>query len=424
MKKVTKVLAATAVAATVYTATLAAADERPQTASELGLMQGFPPTMEQRVTLENALQPPYNRWSLQHVREIAPTRGVAASDEPAVLNTHAVDLSGLQVSFPDGRKVKLGAWLESAYTDGFVVLHEGDIVYERYYNAQAPATPHLMFSVTKSFTGTMVLMLMEQGLIDGAAPVKHYLPELADTAFGDATVQQMLDMTNSIAYLEDYYNPDADITDFLNAMLPGAEGLYGHLQSLTELDKKFKHGEAFHYVTPNPEVLAWIIRRVTGLTIAQALQTMIWAPLGAEHNGYYWLDYHGTEMAGGGLSITLRDAARFGQMILQDGKFNGRQVISPAIAQRIKTKRNVELFTRYYDDPWYGEVADSYHDQWWGYTGVDAVAGLGIHGQFIYVNSEANVVIAKHSSDPTAESPRVDNETAYIMHAIAAHLAQ
>ena len=129
-------------------------------------------------------------------------------------------------------------------------------------------------------------------------------------------------------------------------------------------------------------------------------------------------------MAGGGLALTLRDAARFGQMILADGFYNGRQVVSEAIAQRIKTKRNADRFGLYYDDPWYGQVAESYHDQWWGYTGVNAVAALGIHGQFIYLNPDADVVIAKHSSDPDAESERVDSETALVMHAIADYLAE
>lgn len=399
------------------------ADEMPDSAQEIGLMVGYPPPDENRVTIGNMLQAPFNRWSLRHLREIVPTRSVATGGDVAPLNSRLIDLSDLQVSFPDGRTVRVGEWLESAYTDGFVVLHGGEVIYERYYNDQLPFTQHLMFSVTKSFTGTMMLMLMEQGLVDSSASVSKYLPELADTAFADATVQNMLDMTNSIHYIEDYYNPDAHITGFLDSMLPGGDGLYENLQTLTEKNDKFDHGEAFHYVTPDPEILGWIIRRVTGKSLATALHEMIWAPLGAEYEGYYWIDFHGTEMAGGGLAIALRDAARFGQMILQDGHFNDRQIISADIARRIKTKKNAELFTRYYDDPWYGEVADSYHDQWWGYTDVNAVAALGIHGQFIYINSDAGVVIAKHSSDPDAESERVDGETAFIMHAIATHLA-
>ena len=400
------------------------AQDKPETARELGLMVGSPPPVARQVTLENFMTPPYNRWGLRHLREVAPTRSVPTGDSVASLVSRPVDLASLEVTFPDSRTVTVGDWLESAYTDGFLVMHEGAVVFERYFNDQTPASQHLMFSVTKSFTGTMLLMLIEQGLVEESAPVSKYVPELAKTAFGDAAISDMLDMTNSIYYNEDYYNPDAHITGFLMAMMPGGEGLYSNLQTLTEKHGKYQHGDAFHYVTPDPEVLGWVIRRVTGKSLADNLHQMIWAPLGAEQEGYYWLDFHGVEMAGGGLAITLRDAARFGQMILQDGQYNGRQVVSAEVAQRIKRKRNAEKFSLYYDDDWYGEVADSYHDQWWGYAGVNAVAALGVHGQFIYINSDASVVISKHTSDPEAESDRIDGETAFIMHAIASHLSQ
>ncbi len=407
-----------------FVVSISYADDVPKTARELGLMMGSPPPLEKQVTIENFIMPPYNRWSLQHMRELVPTRNVAAGDAVAKLPVQLTDLSALQVSLPEGRSVALEKWLRSAYTDGFMVVHKGEIVYEKYFNDQTPATQHLMFSVTKSFTGTMVLILQEQGLIDTESLVAKYLPELKDTAFGDATVQQMLDMTNSIHYNEDYTDPDAHIAGFLQSMMPGGEGLYSNLQTLMEHHETFAHGEAFHYVTPDPEVLGWIIRRVTGGNLAEALHKMIWAPLGAENEGYYWLDFHGVEMAGGGLSITLRDAARFGQMILQDGAYNGRQVIPRRVAQRIKTKRNMDTFNRYYNDPWFEKVADSYHDQWWGYAGLNAVAALGVHGQFIYINSDADVVIVKQSSDPDAESERVDSETAMVMHAVAKYLAE
>jgi CubicO group peptidase (beta-lactamase class C family) len=398
--------------------------EPARTAAELGLMVGTPPPGDKIVTLQNFLQPPYNRWSLMHLRELLPTRNVPASGAVAELPSSPVDLSGLHVDLGGDRTVTVGDWLEAAFTDGFIVLHHGKVVFEQYYNGETEASQHLMFSVTKSFTGTMMLMLMEQGLVDGTARVDHYLPELGGTAFGDATVQQMLDMTNSIDYNEDYYNPEADITRFLEAMMPGGEGLYANLQGLKKKNPHFAHGEAFHYVTPDPDVLGWIIRRVSGENLAGVLQRLLWSKLGTAHDAYYWLDPLGVEMAGGGLNMSLRDAARFGQMILQDGYFNGQQIVSPDVAKRIKTKRNAALFTKYYDDPWYGQVADSYHDQWWGYTGVNAVAALGIHGQIIYINSDADVVIAKHTSDPDAESDRVDGETALIMHAISARLQQ
>ena len=214
------------------------------------------------------------------------------------------------------------------------------------------------------------------------------------------------------------------IAGYLAAMYPGGEGLWAYLQSLTRQDEKFAHGEAFHYVTPDPDVLGFIIRRQTGKTLARVLEDLIWSKLGASQDAYYWLDFHGIEMAGGGLAITLRDAARFGQMILQDGHYNGAQIIPKSVARRIREKRNHEIFSEYYKDDWYGETADSYHDQWWGYTDVNAVAALGVHGQFIYINSDAGVVIARQSSEPDAESDRIDVETAIVMHTIARHLQE
>ena len=148
------------------------ADELPLTASEMQLMVGYPPPDDKRVTIDNFLLAPFNRWSLRHLREIVPTRSVPNGDSVAILNERPIDLSGLEVDFPDGRTVAVGPWLESSYSDGFIVLHKADVVYERYFNGQTPLTQHLMFSVTKSFTGTMALMLIEQGLID-FAPLKR-----------------------------------------------------------------------------------------------------------------------------------------------------------------------------------------------------------------------------------------------------------
>ena len=396
--------------------------QAPQTAVELGLMQGSPPPPDKIVTASNFIEPPFNRWGLAHVREVVPTRAVPVSGPPSALPEALVDLDGLKVDLGEGRSVLVGEFLEAAYTDAFIVLHHGNVVYERYFNDQQPATQHLMWSVTKSFTGTMMLMLMEQGAVDGAQRVDHYLPELKDTAFADATVQQLMDMQVSIDYDETYHDPDADITKFLAATLPGGEGLYANLQGLRKKSADYGHGEAFHYVTPVPDVLGWIIRRVTGDSLAGAMYRMIWSRLGAEYEANYWLDPLGVEMSGGGLSLTVRDAARFGQMILQDGWHNGQQVVSREIARRIRTERNAEVFSRLYEDDWYGKVASAYHDQWWSYVGVNAVAALGIHGQFIYIHSDADVVIAKHSSDPDAESERVDRDTALVMHAISRHL--
>ena len=295
----------------------------PATASELGLMQGFPPPPDKLVTKSNWMQPPYNRWSLQHLREVLPTRLVSRGNGPvsALPEGTAVDLDGLVVKLADGSTITVGDWLEKAYTDAIVVLHHGRIVYEHYFNGMTPASPHEMFSVSKSFAGVIVLMLMDQGKINADAPVSKYVPELSHSAYGDATVQQVLNMTVGIHFSEKYDDPDSDFTRYGYAAkaftsprgYTGPESIYAYLPTLK---KAGKHGKAFHYVSPDTEVLGWIVERITGMRWSDVVSKMLWSKLGAAYDGYYGLDSTGQEVVAGGFNFTARDGARFGQMIL------------------------------------------------------------------------------------------------------------
>ena len=208
---------------------LPAMSETPDTAESLKLMVGAPPSEARQVTLENGLVAPYNRWSFQRMRELFPTRGITPAATPAALPTNPVEISNVSVTFSDGRSTTAGAWLADAYTDGFIVLHQGKVVHEQYLNGQQPTSEHIMFSVTKSFTGTMILMLAEEGLIDLSKPVSQYIPELAQSAYGDASVQQVMDMTNSITYDETYDDPESDIGRYFVALAPGGSGMYACL---------------------------------------------------------------------------------------------------------------------------------------------------------------------------------------------------
>jgi hypothetical protein len=418
--------ASTAALAIMVLSMFAVADAAPPTAADLGLMVGSPPAPDKRVTRENFIAGPAARWSYQHMREIFPTRAVPRSATAAPLPVRQIDLDGLTVQLDAKRTSTVAQWLTDAYTDGFIVLHDGAVVYERYLNGQTPSSPHLMFSVTKSFTGTLALMLMEEGKLDATKTVAGYVPELAGTAFADATVQQVLNMTNSIEFDETYDDPKSDITRFAAAFSSCDGSVYSYLQTLKKPNAQFAHGKAFHYVTPDPEVLGWIIRRVTGKNLAQVLEEKIWSKLGTDQDGYYWVDSQGTEMAGGGYNITLRDGARFGQMILDDGKFNGQQILSAAIAKRIKQPGDHEVFGRFYkNDPWYQSVGFAYHDQWWTFNNSHkAVSALGIHGQYIYIDPVARMVIVKQTSDPDADSLRNDVDGPIVMHAIAEHLTK
>jgi CubicO group peptidase (beta-lactamase class C family) len=402
----------------------------PKTAKDLGLMQGFPPPVDKRITNRNFMQAPQNRWSLQHIRELQPTREIYRGAAPASrLESEPVDLDALEIETSDGRRISFARWQQEAFTDAMVVLHRGKIVYEKYSNGMMPHTQHQMFSATKSFVGTMVLVLAEHGRIDLTQTVGHYLPELGGSAFGDATVQQVLDLTTAVKYSEDYLDRTSDIWRYGYVFsiwggppdgYKGPTSLYDYLPTLR---KQGEHGHAFHYVTPNTDVLGWISSRITNHSVSAALESMLFQPLGPERDAYIWLDGSATEMAGGGLSITARDAARFGQMILNNGRFNGHQIIPTSVAKRILRPGDPAPFNRFYQDPWYERVGFAYHDQWWTFNNAHkGVSALGIHGQQIYLDSTAQMVVVKQSSDPEPESDINETDGAIVYQALAEYL--
>ena len=396
-------------------------------------MQGFPPPAEQRINRQDFSVAPKNRWSLQHIRELQPTREVWRGALPVVpLPEEPMDLGSFTAPVRKGRMLSLDQLLNESHTDGFVILHRGKIIFERYMNGQQPQSQHLMFSATKSFVGTLMLTLADEGRVDLSKTVSTYLPELRDSGFGDATVQQVLNMTTALSFSEIYDDPQSDIGRYATVFrfagepAPDYKGPLTLYDYLPTLRKQGTHGEGFHYVTPNTDVLGWIIRRVTNKSVDVNVSERFWQRMGVERDGYMWVDSAGTEMAGGGLNITARDAARFGQMILQDGQFNGQQIIPAAVAQRIKQAGDTKKFTRLYQDDWYKNVTYAYHDQWWTFNNPHkAISAIGIHGQYIYIDPKADMVVVKQSSSPDAEGGANDsNDTdgPMLYYALAKHL--
>ncbi len=393
----------------------------------------FPPAQEQIILLSNFMTHPNNVWAFQHIRELQPTREIWRGKGPVSELPRATKvLDGFEATVREGRKITLNQFLAESNTDGFVILHNGAVIFEHYGNGQQPHSQHQMFSATKSFVGTLVLLLADQGKIDLEKPVATYLPELAKSAFGDATVQQVLHMTTAVRYTEIYDDPDSDIWKYGHVFRvwgePGHDykgplNIYDYLPTLS---KQGTHGEGFHYVTPNTDVLGWLIRRITHKSVDANISERFLQPLGAERDAYIWLDGEGNEMAGGGLNITTRDAARFGAMILAHGKFNGTQVIPEAVAMRILTPGDSPSFRRFNDDPWYQQVAHSYKDQWWVFNNKHkAVSAIGIHGQYIYMDPVAKLVVVKQSSSPDAvggTNQSNDTDGPMLYQALAEHL--
>ena len=275
-------------------------------------------------------------------------------------------------------------------------------------------------SVTKSFVATVAATLIAEGVLDEARRVDHYVPDLAGSGFGDATLRQMLDMQTGIDYSEDYLDPNAGAIRLGRAIgLSPREP--GDAPSLTDflvgVRKQGEHGQAFAYKTANTDVLAWVLKRVTGTTLADLLHQRLWAPLGMEFDAYFVIDAWGTEFAGGGLNLALRDMARFGEAMRCEGAFNGRQVIPASVVADIRRGGQP------------GECARagfpilsgwSYRSMWWvTHNANGAFMARGIHGQAIYVDPAAEVVIARFASHPGAANGLNDPVMLPAYHAVA-----
>jgi CubicO group peptidase (beta-lactamase class C family) len=315
--------------------------------------------------------------------------------------------------------------LSANYTDGMLIIHKGKIVYERYFGCLDETGKHGAMSMTKSLTGLLAEILVAEGALDDQALVSSIIPELRDSAFGSATIRQVMDMTTGLAYSEDYSDPNADIWKYSAASSPlpkpsdydGPEGYFEYLQTVRP---EGVHGEAFHYKTINTDALGWIISRVSGREVTELLSERIWSRMGAEQDGYMTVDGKGTPFAGGGLSAGLRDLGRIGQLMLNEGEINGQRLFPSQVVANIRSGGSKEAFAK----AGYKALAGgSYRGMWWVFHNQHgAFAARGVHGQTIYVDPTADMVIVRLASYPTAKNAEIDPTSLPAYQAVAEYL--
>ncbi len=410
------------------------ADNEASDPNLLGWMQGSPPAPEKRIRFEDdrVLGFPELRWSLSHMRELAPTACIwRGTDEPSDLGLVTRDSESAveALSFLDINGERL-SWTESlrrTYTDGILILHRGRRIYERYFGALQPHGSHACFSITKSYAATLGAMLLHEGTLDEAKTVAHYLPEMRDTGYADATLREVLDMQIGVAYSEIYSDPQADFWSYGRAagLRPrpadyrGPRSLYEYLQTLR---KQGAHGTAFSYKTVNTDVLCWVMKRVTGIGLADMMSQRIWSRIGCDEDASIIVDPIGVEMGGGGLSANLRDLCRFGELLRCEGAWNRRQVVPAAVIADIRRGSDPGKFAHagYSLLPGY-----SYRNMWWvSHDSMDMFEARGIHGQRLYIAPRAELVIARFASHPIATSMANDPITLPAFAAVAQWLSR
>lgn len=400
------------------------------TPQALGWMQGFPPAADKtiRFTDPDFFAFPKLRWTVCNFRQLMPTAGVANGASGASALPVALDASLDKVAFtPMGAKEPMtwNAAFDANYTDGIMVLHHGRVVYERYGGCLTPSTLHGAMSVTKSLTGLLGEMLVAEGKLDDTALVAGLIPELKGSAFGDATVRQVMDMTTALDYSEDYADPNAEVWTYSKAGSPlppppGYTGPRSYFEYLQTVKKKGEHGAAFGYKTVNADALGWLIARATNSSVADLLSERIWSRLGTEREAFYTVDSTGTPFAGGGFNATLRDMARLGQMVLDGGRWGSEQIVPPEAIARIRHGGKKDTFAKadYKLLPGW-----SYGGMWWiSNDDHGAYAARGVHGQTIWIDPAADMVIVRFASHPVAANAASDPTSLPAYRAVADHL--
>ncbi|MBS0480661.1 MAG: serine hydrolase [Proteobacteria bacterium] len=397
----------------------------------MGWMEGLPPPPQKRLEWARAdhMRFPMHRYAYSHMREFLPTARVSRG-QGAVWELAAAlrdDLDDVRFAPLDGGPQLTWAQAHRVnFTDAVLVLHRGAIVYERYFGVTRRDTPHIAFSVTKSFVGTLAEMLVAEGRLDPAAPVVTLIPELAGSGFADATLRQVMDMTTALDFSEEYTDPNSGIGAMSNALgltprPPGYAGPGDVYAFLPTIGKAGTHGKRFTYRTCNTEVLGWIVARTENKRLGQVLSERIWQPLGMEQDADFLLDTTGMPFAGGGLNPVLRDMARFGEAMRLGGQRpGGERVIDASAIASISAGGSKAAFA----PAGYAWLPDcSYRSQWWMMPGKrGAYSARGIHGQTIYIDPGAEMVIARFGSHPVAANSAFDPTSLPAYEAVADHL--
>ncbi len=420
-------------AGAVAQAPLSAQDSDP---TVMGWMQGFPPPPEKMITQpdSNYFSFPKLRWSVCHLREFLPTEEISrGTGAPVPLDylppaqfadmRQAIDALTF---LPQGGNTPM-TWEESLYanyTDGMLILHKGRVVYERYFGCLAEDGKHAIMSMTKSFTGLLAEIMVVEGDLDDSLLVRDILPEIGGSAFATATVREVMDMTTGVQYSEDYSDPNADIWLYSAAASPLPKpadyvGPNGYWEYLQQVAPEGEHGAEFHYKTINSDMLGWIISRVSGQPVTELASERLWRRMGVEQDAYQTVDAKGVPFAGGGITAGLRDLGRLGQLMLNEGMINGERLFPAEVVENIRAGGDRSKFGTGF--PTLG--AASYTSQWWVFHNAHgAFAARGVHGQTIYIDPTAEMVLVRFASFPRAQNGFIDPTSLPAYQAVAEFL--
>jgi CubicO group peptidase (beta-lactamase class C family) len=368
---------------------------------------------------EFIMRRPFNEWTFTHMNWLLPTERVARGPLHRPLPDRPEPLD-LTYRF-DGRDLSLADLHRRTFTTAFVVLHRGAVVHESYPGTFAgPRARFQLFSLSKSLTSMLVGIALADGAIgDVTDRVVDYRSDFAGTAYEDVTLADLLSMSSGVGDLEAWDVAGTDIKRFEEACL----GRGSVADVLRSARRTAAPGERFNYSTLDAQLIGWVLEAATGRTLAQYAAERLWSRLGADRDAYYWLSRSRprTAIGGGSFNATARDVARLGLLMARDGRLDGDQIIPREWVRRTQVRDVPELAVGALGPSGYDHYG--YANQWWTLDD-GAYTGLGVHGQYLFVDPAADVVIVKCSAWPDEDDPDRDRETVAALRAITARLSR
>ena len=376
-------------------------------ATKFEMINGFP---REEITLTNWRTRPYSFWSFRNVAEMVRSTRIRSANG-AALSEPVQNPDLLSRPTAPGASYNIADLLTRSEVDSFVLSKNGQVICEWHAPNVDRSDPHLLFSISKSITAVVAGILQDQGILDPAAPVGTLVPEAANSAYADATVQDLLDMRVSLDFDESYLSQEA-YARYRRAMSwnpPSSAGNdEGMLSFLCSLQKASgPHGSDHDYLSPNSDMLGIVLERVTRERFPDLCSRLLWQPLGASADAFVTVDPHGVSRTAGGVSCRPHDLLALGQMLINGGTANGHQIVSRRWIDDMQQNGDEGVWAR-------GSQASllktgRYRNNWYQVGGgSNAFLAVGIHGQFLYCDPDTETVIACNSSQSEPQNDALD----------------
>ena len=338
--------------------------------------------------------------NFRSIQDIMPVSRLQAADNPYTYPKSKNPFTLPSEFSCGGDKMNSVDFMKDSRATGLMVIQNDTVVFEQYYQGNQDTTKNISWSMAKSFLSALIGIAVHEGLIKSLdQTVDEYCPILKGSGYEGVTIKNTLQMSTGIGFNEDYGDFFSDINRWGRGFAMGKS----QDEFAATLKNERPQGTYNHYVSINTHVLGMVLTKATGKSVTAYMQEKFWTPMGMQDDAYYVVDKNKMEGVLGLLNATLRDYAKMGSLYLNEGKFNGKQIVSADWVRSSVTPDAPHLM------PGENNVSTNiygYGYQWWIPASDEGeFMAQGVYNQNIYINPTTKTVIVKLSANDRYTDP-------------------